>query len=447
MKNTFLFRTLSLFIVFSLLLSGFSGTPRVRAAEAVPVTGIKLNIQSCTIDTASSVKLIASVQPTNATNKEVLWTTDNPAVARVTNGIVRGYSEGTTVIKASTRDQGKAAYCIVTVKRSSNPTPIINVRADDDENGLPDFIISTEPFTIEGRVSADFRILANNILAGNIYVQDSTAGIAVNGVTKELVPGTKVKLTGTIRYDEGETQFQASNVEIISTAIEAVKPAVLSTWDSMQETKEGMLVKIQGKVTKALQGTIYVNDSSNTENEARIIIGGYYSTNSTSSLSAGNPPTLIIGDTVSVTGVASQDGAGHKIIIRNAKDISIVTEQDDENDEDDEEDENDKGWNSIVGLNKHSIVIKAGKFEHVNILTKPGNAVITSIKVKTKSPIVTISQDKKNRRLIRIAPNNNIKETSQKLEIEVVVNGKKYTLTLDVTIIGNKSKPSGKWHK
>lgn len=440
MRKTIFFKTFSLLMAFTLLLSGFTGISNVKAADVVPVTGITLSRQSSTIEVASSVKLTASIQPVNATNKEVIWETDNPSIARVTNGIVRGYAEGTTVVKATTEDQGKVAYCIITVKKPAAAIPIINVRADDDNNGIPDFIISTVPFVIEGRVSADFRALSNNILSGKIYVQDSSAGIAVNGVAKELPLGTKVKLTGTVAYNDGETQFLATNAEIIRTTVEAVKPAAMSTKDSMLETKEGLLVKVQGKITKALQGTIYVNDTTNVENEARVIVGNYFTTSTSSgAITVTTPAALKIGDTVSVTGITSQDGTGHKIVIRNEKDLSVVANQDED---DDDEDENNNS--SVVRLNKQSIVIKSGKFEHVNILTKPGNAAITSVKVKTKSPIVTISQDKKNKRLLRITPNKNINETSQKLEIEVVVNGKTYTLTLDVKIVDGKSKPSGK---
>lgn len=447
MKKAVLSKTFCLLITFTLVLSSISGLSKVKAADAVPVTGITLSKQSATIEVASSIKLTAQVEPINATNKEVIWQSDDPSVARVTNGVVRGYGEGTTVIRAITKDQGKVAYCIIIVKKPTSATPIINVRVDDDNNGIPDFIISTVPFIIEGKVSADFRALTNNILSGKIYIQDSTAGIAVNGITEALALGAKVKVTGNVIYNDGETQFLATNIETVGTAIEAVKPAVMSTKDSMSEIKEGLLVKIQGKITRVSDGTIYVNDTTNIENEAKVIVGNYFSINTVSvpsvpTTTTTTPAALKVGDSVNVIGIATQDGTGHKIVIRNAKDLYVVTNQDEDNDDD--EDNNDH--KSVVRFNKSSIVIKAGKFEHINILTKPGNAVITSVKIKTDSPIVTISQDKKNKRLLRITPNKNIEKTSQKLEIEVIVNGKTYTLTIDVKVDGSKVKSNGKNH-
>ncbi|MDF2673432.1 MAG: LPXTG-motif cell wall anchor domain protein [Clostridiales bacterium] len=442
MKSKSLFKPLSLLIAFALILSSLTGISKVKAADVIPVTGITLNKQSDTIDIANAIKLIATVAPTNATNKEVIWETDNPAVARVTNGIVRGYAEGTTIIRAITKDQGKVAFFIITVKKPVTATPIVNVRADDDNNGIPDFIIAAAPFTIEGRISADFRALTNNILSGKVYIQDSTSGIAVNGITQSLALGAKVKITGNVIYNNGETQFLATNVETVETTVEAVKPVTMSTKESMLEKREGFLVKIQGKITKTSEGTIYVNDTTNAENEARVIVGSYFIINTTpptTSTATTTPAALTIGDTVSVTGISTQSGTDHKIVIRNEKDINLVTAEDE--DEDEDKDTNEK---SVVRLNKSSIVIKAGKFEHINILTTPGNAVITSVKIKTESPIITISQDKKNKRLITVTPNKNIEKTSQKLEIEVVVDGKTYILILDVKIDSAKVKSNNK---
>jgi hypothetical protein len=416
-------------------MSSFTGILRAKAADVVPVTGITLDKQSETIDVGTATKLLATVEPTNATNKDVIWETGDPTVARVTNGIVRGYGEGTTIIRATTKDQSKVAFFIITVKEPTKATPIIDVRADDDNNGIPDFIIAAAPFIIEGRVSADFRALANSILSGTIYIQDSTAGIAVNGITKELALGARVKITGNVVYNSGETQFLATSIETADTSIEAVKPSTMSTKESMLENKEGLLVKIQGKIANISEGTIYVNDTTNVENASRVIVGSYFTLNTTTTTTTTTPAVLKVGDSVSVIGVTSQDETGHKIVIRNAKDINLVTLKDEDNDH-----------KSTVRLNKHSIVIKAGKFEHINILTKPGKASITSVKIKTESPIVTISQDKKNMRLLKITPNKNIAKTSQKLELEVVVDGKTYTLTLDVKIVDGKFKSHSEDH-
>jgi hypothetical protein len=59
--------------------------------------------------------LKASVYPPDATNKEVDWTSSNPDVATVEDGIVTVLDYGFTNIVATTRDGGKTATCRVGV--------------------------------------------------------------------------------------------------------------------------------------------------------------------------------------------------------------------------------------------------------------------------------------------------------------------------------------------
>jgi uncharacterized protein YjdB len=87
-----------------------------------PVSGIKLNVSSIKLDMGKSQRLIATVQPTSADNKTVIWTSDNPAVATVDNdGLVFGKAEGVTVITATTQDGSYAASCVIdVVDRTAN---------------------------------------------------------------------------------------------------------------------------------------------------------------------------------------------------------------------------------------------------------------------------------------------------------------------------------------
>ena len=83
--------------------------------DIVKPTGITLNKTSLELIAGNSDSLTATVTPSNATNKTVTWTSDNTAVATVTNnGAVNAVKEGTAVIKASTSN-GITATCTVTV--------------------------------------------------------------------------------------------------------------------------------------------------------------------------------------------------------------------------------------------------------------------------------------------------------------------------------------------
>ena len=90
----------------------------------VPVASITLNNTTLTINAGSTSTLNATVTPSNATYKTVIWTSSNSAVATVDgNGKVTAVGGGTAVITASTVE-GKTAVCTVTVPA---PTVLLNL--------------------------------------------------------------------------------------------------------------------------------------------------------------------------------------------------------------------------------------------------------------------------------------------------------------------------------
>ena len=85
----------------------------------IPVTSITLNLTSKTLRQNETVKLTATVKPTDATYKDVTWTSDNPQVASVSSdGTVTAVSEGTANISAKAGDQ--TATCVITVSNAAS---------------------------------------------------------------------------------------------------------------------------------------------------------------------------------------------------------------------------------------------------------------------------------------------------------------------------------------
>ena len=81
----------------------------------VPVTGVSLNKTETDLTVGSTETLTATVQPTDATNQNVTWSSDNENVATVENGKVTAVGTGSTTITVTTEDGGKTATCTVTV--------------------------------------------------------------------------------------------------------------------------------------------------------------------------------------------------------------------------------------------------------------------------------------------------------------------------------------------
>ena len=82
----------------------------------IPVTGVSLDESSITLDVGGNQTLTATVTPEDATNKKVRWSSDNEAVATVSeDGVVTAVAGGTAVITATTHDGLFTATCTVTV--------------------------------------------------------------------------------------------------------------------------------------------------------------------------------------------------------------------------------------------------------------------------------------------------------------------------------------------
>ena len=86
---------------------------------SVSVTGVTLDKTSLSLFTGNTATLTATVQPSNATNQNVTWQSDNANVATVEGGTVTAVGAGETDITVTTEDGGKTATCHVTVTQSA----------------------------------------------------------------------------------------------------------------------------------------------------------------------------------------------------------------------------------------------------------------------------------------------------------------------------------------
>lgn len=104
-------------VITATTVKGLTAACRV-SVKSVSVTGVTLNNTTITLNgPRSTSQLIASILPANATNQNVVWSSDNNAIAIVDqSGLVTSVNAGTANIVAKTQDGGKTAACRVTVK-------------------------------------------------------------------------------------------------------------------------------------------------------------------------------------------------------------------------------------------------------------------------------------------------------------------------------------------
>ena len=87
------------------------------SASTVSVESVTLNQTAISLKSGESQTLTATVNPSNATDKTIAWSSSNPNVATVSDGKVVGVSAGSATITASVG--GKTVTCIVTVAQGN----------------------------------------------------------------------------------------------------------------------------------------------------------------------------------------------------------------------------------------------------------------------------------------------------------------------------------------
>jgi endoglucanase Acf2/uncharacterized protein YjdB len=92
----------------------------VTTTSNVPVTGVTLSPTTATLNINGTQQLTATVAPSNATNKNVIWSSGNPAIATVSaSGLVTAIAAGNVTITVATQDGNKTASCAVTVNSTT----------------------------------------------------------------------------------------------------------------------------------------------------------------------------------------------------------------------------------------------------------------------------------------------------------------------------------------
>ena len=104
--------------LFSLLLSAtlVFGLTACTNNPRGAVTSVTLNETALTIPITGTERLSVTIAPADATNRNITWTSSNPAVATVAaNGVITTLSTGTTTITVTSECGAHTASCTVTV--------------------------------------------------------------------------------------------------------------------------------------------------------------------------------------------------------------------------------------------------------------------------------------------------------------------------------------------
>lgn len=194
----------------------FTATCAVTVAN-IPPTGITIAPTTLTVVAGKCSSLTPYILPTNASNKNVTWTSSNTSIATVnSSGQVCGVIEGNATITVTTVDGGLTATCSVTVVPAppcnlpwSTPDFTISASSTSYSSGAIDIscatsvklhmeLSETDFFEADDNITVSYKVnggaaiqivkLINDFVSNIIdipTISGNTLEIIVNGVTQE----------------------------------------------------------------------------------------------------------------------------------------------------------------------------------------------------------------------------------------------------------------------
>lgn len=244
----------------------------------VAVTGISLSASSGTLRVGESVTLTASVLPSNATNKQVVWTSGNGAVASVAGGVVTAIAPGTARITATTEEGGYAAYYDLTVEQVSEDTTyytitnhLTNVTTSNSTAQAAQGTAYAATLTVpEGYSMGAVTVTMGGVdITADVY---SGGTITIPAVTGDVVVTAAAAVAGAVNFvksitSDGNQYLDTGIVPTTDIVAEADFQAVQwSAWASIFGCEKGLLLSYQERDSGVLfaqifGGNVYSTDS------------------------------------------------------------------------------------------------------------------------------------------------------------------------------------------
>ncbi|WP_050740853.1 bacterial Ig-like domain-containing protein [Acetobacterium bakii] len=120
-------------------------TPGGEGSYTVSVTGITVDKESLTLTGVNTTSTItAGIQPTNATNQNILWSSSDETVVTVSNGLVTAVALGTANITAASADNGAitAVTAVMVESPAAPPAPLYTIDCSNETTAeiVPDSV-------------------------------------------------------------------------------------------------------------------------------------------------------------------------------------------------------------------------------------------------------------------------------------------------------------------
>ena len=372
--------------------NGKTATVKITVVkDDIKVKKIVLNPTSLSLRVGSAKQVKATVDPENATNGDLKWSSSNPKVATVDeNGVIKGISPGTTTITVKTKDGTVTTKITVTVKakekvdvkvggtkqidpntilkpdnvsnkdlvyESSNP----NVATVDDNGKVTGVGPGTTTITIKTK---DGEIIDTITV---VVKEKDIINVKVGG-TKQIDPNTITKPDNVSNKD---LVYESSNPNVATVdnngKVTGVNPG---TTTITVKTKDGEIVDTITVVVKE-KDIINVDVGSTKQIDPNTITKPDNVSNNDLVYESSNPNVATVDDNGKVTGV----NPGTTTITVKTKDGEII--------------------DTITIVVKDKITVEVGEKEQIdpNTITKPDNVTNNDLVYESNNPNVATVDD------------------------------------------------------
>ena len=210
----------------------------VKTGEEVAVTGVSLDKSTLKLNKGARGKLTATVEPTNATNPAVSWSSSKQEVATVDGeGNVSAVGGGTATITVTTVEGGFTATCEVTVN-----VPVNGVSLDKEKDEMP----------VSGTLQLTATVHPNDAPNKNVKWISTNPSVATVDSTGLVTAIAKGNATIIVETEDGKRTDKCEVTVSVPVESVSVNPATA-------ELIVGMTLTLEAKVLpkEANQGVVW----------------------------------------------------------------------------------------------------------------------------------------------------------------------------------------------
>jgi len=188
----------------------------------VPVSGVSVKSSTSLVEGGAET-LYAEILPSNATNKNVTWSSSNSSVALVsTNGTVTAVSAGSATVTVKTADGNKTAVCNVTVVSSAIAVTGISMNKSSASLDVGSSVILTAVITPSNATNQNITWSSSNTSVATVAADGTVTAVSAGSaiITLKTADGNK---TATCNVTVKATSWNVNDEYTWNEAVNNIK--------------------------------------------------------------------------------------------------------------------------------------------------------------------------------------------------------------------------------